>query len=288
MPSAPPFATDESFDALLPQYERARSQQYWTPIAVAARAASSLANHGAKRVLDVGCGPGKFCLVAGRAQPQVEFHGIEQRRRLVRLGRALSRRLFVPNVRFTRGDATHAEWTEYDGFYFFNPFAENLFERPERFDDRPALSKRRYGTELLLAECMLGHACVGTVVVTYHGLGGAIPSSYELVRDEPAGTDRLRTWIQRSQQQQSWAWLESDRVERVDRRDLHSVLASLISEEELERSGDGNTRLDSGTLGYCEGCSRGAAGSLLCAAHGPFGLDAQLLRDCLCQGERTR
>jgi SAM-dependent methyltransferase len=241
----PPVPTDESFDALLPLYVRARSQQYWTPAGVATRAASSLASHGAKRVLDVGCGPGKFCLVAGRAQPQVEFHGIEQRRRLVRLGRALSRILAVPNVRFTRGDATHAEWTEYDGFYFFNPFAENLFERPERFDDRPALSKRRYGTELLLAENMLAHARIGTVVVTYHGLGGAIPSSYELVGDEPAGTDRLRTWIQRSQQQQSWAWLESDCIERVDRRDLHRVLVSLISEEETELTEDRSTRLDS-------------------------------------------
>jgi SAM-dependent methyltransferase len=237
--------TDESFDALLPLYERIRSRQYWTPAAVAASAAGCFASHGARRVLDVGCGPGKFCLVAGRAAPQLEFHGIDQRPRLVRLGKALSRILATPNVRFTCGDATHAEWTEYDGFYFFNPFAENLFDEVERFDDRPPFSERRYGTELLRAEHLLGRARIGTVVVTYHGLGGAIPSSYELVCDEPAGTDRLRTWIQRSNQQQTWAWLESDGVERVDRRDLHRVLTAMVGEGVMGNTQNRTPRLDS-------------------------------------------
>ncbi|HEY0465790.1 MAG TPA: hypothetical protein VGC79_16365, partial [Polyangiaceae bacterium] len=55
--------TDDSlFDAQFPRYVRERSAQYWTPVAVAARAAAIFREQGATRILDVGCGPGKFCV----------------------------------------------------------------------------------------------------------------------------------------------------------------------------------------------------------------------------------
>jgi hypothetical protein len=230
--STPALLDDEMFDEQLTHYVRARSRQYWTPVAVAARAAAAFSGQGAKRILDVGCGPGKFCVVAGCFQPALELHGIEQRPRLVRLGLRLARRFCAPNVRLSTGDATLVSWDQYDGLYFFNPFAENTYDHDDRFDSETNLSTMRFGAELLRAESLLARARVGTVVVTYHGLGGAIPSSYELVADERAGSDRVRTWVQRSQQQSSWAWLEShETVERVSRRDMHSVLASLVCGE---------------------------------------------------------
>jgi SAM-dependent methyltransferase len=224
-----PLVDDETFDQQLTHYERERSRQYWTPVAVAARVAAAFSGHGAKKILDVGCGPGKFCVVAGSLQRDLELHGIEQRPRLVRLGLGLVRRFGAPNVRLSTGDATLVPWDEYDGLYFFNPFAENTYERDDRFDNEVTFSTMRFGAELLRAESLLARARLGTVLVTYHGLGGAIPSSYELVADERAGTDRVRTWVQRSQQQSSWAWLETQgSVERVSRRQMRSVLASLI------------------------------------------------------------
>jgi hypothetical protein len=145
------------------------------------------------------------------------------------LGLRLVRHLGAPNVRLSTGDATLVSWDQYDGLYFFNPFAESTYERDDRFDNEVAFSTMRFGAELLRAETMLARARLGTVVVTYHGLGGAIPSSYELVADELAGSDRIRIWVQRSQQQASWAWLETEgSVERISRRDMRSVLASLI------------------------------------------------------------
>jgi SAM-dependent methyltransferase len=228
----PALADDEIFDQRLTHYVRERSSMYWTPVAVAAQVASAFSRQGAKRILDVGCGPGKFCVVAGCLQPDLALHGIERRPRLVRLGLRLARQFGALNVRLSTGDATLASWEQYDGLYFFNPFAENTYDHDDRFDDEVSFSTRRFGAELLRAESMLARARVGTVVVTYHGLGGAIPSSYELVADERAGTDRVRTWLQRSQQQTGWAWLETyGSVERVSRRDMHSVLASLICGE---------------------------------------------------------
>ena len=220
---------DDLFDKQLTHYERERSRRFWTPVAVAARVAAAFSGQGAKKILDVGCGPGKFCVVASCSQPDLEVHGIEQRPRLVRLGLQLVRHLGAPNVRLSTGDATLVSWDQYDGLYFFNPFAESTYERDDRFDNEVAFSTMRFGNELLRAETMLARARPGTVVVTYHGLGGAIPSSYELVADELAGSDRMRIWVQRSQQQATWAWLETEgSVERISRRDMRSVLASLI------------------------------------------------------------
>jgi SAM-dependent methyltransferase len=228
----PDLLHDETFDAQLPHYVRERSRQYWTPVSVAARAAAAFALMGAKNILDVGCGPGKFCVVAGCLRPELRVHGIEQRPRLVRVGRRLARHFNAPNVHFWAGDATHLSWDQYDGFYFFNPFAESVFGDAERFDDSVSFSTMRFGVELLRAESKLARARVGTVVITYHGLGGAIPSTYELVSDDHAGSDRVRTWVQRAAQPASWAWFEtSNGVLRVSRNQMHEALASLICGE---------------------------------------------------------
>ena len=91
------------------------------------------------------------------------------------------------------------------------------------------LSALRFGSELLRVESLLEQAAVGTVVVTYFGLGGPIPASYELVADELAGGDRLRTWVQGERRGSSSAWLETvASVRRVSRNDVHCALASLI------------------------------------------------------------
>ena len=226
------FEQDALFDEQFPDYVRERSSQYWTPVAVAAHAAAIFRERGARRILDVGCGPGKFCLVAGSRQPELEMHGIDQRPRLVRLGTRLAERLDARNVRFSAGDVTGIPWDDYDGFYFFNPFSENVMLPSEQFDDSVPLSSLRFGTELLLVESLLERAPVGTVLVTYFGLGGPIPASYELVADECSGADRLRTWVQGPRRRPSSAWLETvDSVMSVSRSDMHYALASLIRDE---------------------------------------------------------
>jgi SAM-dependent methyltransferase len=225
------FEQDALFDEQFPRYVRERSRQYWTPVAVATHAATLFRERGARRILDVGCGPGKFCLVAGCVEPELEWHGVDQRSRLVRVGSGLARRLNVGNVRFSIGDVTAMPWDGFDGFYFFNPFSENVMQPSERFDDRVALSTHRFGTDLLLVESLLEQARVGTVLVTYFGLGGPIPASYELVADECSGADRLRTWVQGPCRRPSSAWLETlDTVISVSRSDIHCALASLIGD----------------------------------------------------------
>lgn len=200
---------DAGFDELLPEHPRDRSCQYWTPMAVASVAAKRLSEHGAHNVLDVGCGPGKFCIIAAKQCPGLRLWGVEQRPDLVLLAQALQRRFDLQNAHFAVGDATRFSWDCYDGFYFFNPFGENLFGDYERYDDAVELSKARFAADLLRVEQQLARAAIGTVVVTYHGLGGPIPSSYDLMEDDQAGSDRVRTWVRRRARNEAWSWIET-------------------------------------------------------------------------------
>src|SRR5262249_5261941 len=55
---------DELFDRFLPFRLRVMSRMFWTPLAVAARAAAWFAESGVVTVVDIGSGAGKFCVVA--------------------------------------------------------------------------------------------------------------------------------------------------------------------------------------------------------------------------------
>ncbi len=224
---------DALFDSQFPAYVRARSRQHLTPVAVAMTVASIFHECKSRRVLDVGCGPGKFCVVAAGCQPSIRFCGIDQREQLVQIGMELARQRGATNLELSVGDVTRVAWNDYDGFYFFNPFAERTFEAGDRFDDEVDFSMGRFGAELLRVERLLERAAPGTAVVTYHGLGGPIPASYELVADVRGGSDRIRTWVQRSRCPAHWAWLETGvGVRRVSRSSMHSAPASLICEDD--------------------------------------------------------
>jgi SAM-dependent methyltransferase len=206
----PVTADDLAFGRLYPPDIRILSSLYWTPVAVARRAAHLFRNAGAQHVLDVGSGVGKFAIAAAAVAPDVQFTGIEQRARLVEVARRVAVGLQLPNVDFEVGDATAIEWSAYDGLYFFNPFYENLFEPDERIDMDVELGSSRFFDEVLRVEALLGAAPEGTVMVTYHGLGGRIPTSYELVACEPAHTDSLRLWVKRRRAEEGWFFLERE------------------------------------------------------------------------------
>ena len=206
---------DEAFDRLFPSEIRSTSVWQWTPVSVARVAAARLVQHGARRVLDAGSGPGKFCTVGAGAHPLVTFIGIEQRVGLVSAARQVAKRLGVTNAHFVLGDALARPWRRFDGFYFFNPFTENLWGAPDVFDARAGGAKRRFRTEALRVAHRLREADRGSVVVTYHGLGGPLPSSYELVCEENCGSGHLRTWLKARDHEEEWLHLDHRRVSRV-------------------------------------------------------------------------
>jgi SAM-dependent methyltransferase len=211
--------SDIAFDALLPPVTRAKARAHWTPIAVARRVALRFAERGATRVLDVGSGPGKFCVAAAVACSELDFCGIEHSVALTRTAKELAARLCLSNVEFRSGDALGAPWHDFDGFYFFNPFAESSLA--------PASICRRLAgqSELALTLELLAAARRGVTVITYHGLGGPIPSSYDLVSEEAVGSGRVRVWTKARSRDSGWFYLDDSRaVLRLTRRGLEERL----------------------------------------------------------------
>ena len=188
-------AEDAAFDSIYPPSIRAISRRYWTPVDVARRAALLFREAGVRRVLDVGSGVGKFVLVAAAVAPEVTFVGVEQRARLVEVARRAHQRLRLPNAVFTVGEATASSWRGFDGLYFFNPFAENLFLDGEQVDDAVELTEARFFRDIVRTERALREASLGTSIVTYHGMSGRMPACYELSQSMRAGSDWLRLWV---------------------------------------------------------------------------------------------
>jgi SAM-dependent methyltransferase len=195
---------DAAFDELLPPSARAKSVQHWSPLVVARRAALRFEEQGVRRILDVGCGPGKFCVAAAFAFPKLEFCGVDRDPSLVETGRELAKYLALPNVEFRVGDILGISWLEFDGFYFFNPFEHSPSCTGE------VARKKWAASELLRVTQRLASAPVGATVVSYHGVGGPIPSSYDLASEEPVGSGPLRTWIKNRPREAPWHYLDEE------------------------------------------------------------------------------
>src|SRR5437879_12294544 len=77
------------------------------------------------RGLDIGCGPGKFCLVAA-SLTDGQFTGVEQRSDLIAAARRAASHLALTEVEFIHGNVMDVTFADYDAFYLFNPFEENM------------------------------------------------------------------------------------------------------------------------------------------------------------------
>ena len=129
---------DERFDQIYPSKVQKLSWRHWTPVSVAVEAAKLLVTGPRTRVLDVGCGPGKFCLVAA-ALTDARFTGIEQRSDLVAIARRAALKHRLTNVEIIHGNVTDFSFASFDAFYLYNPFEENMFQR-QKIDSSVPLS----------------------------------------------------------------------------------------------------------------------------------------------------
>lgn len=186
---------DDVFDHQLPQRIQMKSSVHFTPVAVARCAARLLAPRPGMRVLDVGSGPGKFCVVAAREVPEATFLGVEIRPHLVHMARKLASRVGVQNVGFVHANAMDLDWSAYDAFYFFNPFAEQLHDEPFLLDRSLTFEPSKFLEYVMATRERLAAAAIGTRVVTYHSFGDAAPHGYDLVESHAMGTDRLELWV---------------------------------------------------------------------------------------------
>jgi len=183
---------DRLFDDVYPLHIRKASSVHWTPVEVAVRASKLLAVEPGATLLDVGSGVGKFCIVAAAAV-DARVRGIEQRPHLVEIAERAAARVGV-DVTFTTGVFSPADAEGVDGFYLFNPFAENVCSSADSIDVTVERSVARFERDIALAEDLFREARLGARVVTYCGFGGRLPAGYTLAtRERCAGMIEL--WV---------------------------------------------------------------------------------------------
>ena len=182
---------DERFDQIYPPQVRKLSSRHWTPIAVASEGAKLLVARPGTRVLDVGCGPGKFCLI-GAVLTDGHFTGVEQRSHLVKAARQAALDHGIDNIEIIHGNVTSVSFSNYDAFYLFNPFEENMRER-QKIDGAVPLSPTLYKKYTRYVAAELRAKPIGTRVVTYTGRSHEVPSCYHCKLSGFSG--RLKLWV---------------------------------------------------------------------------------------------
>lgn len=186
------FASDDQFHYLYPPSMRLLAVKHWTPLHITWRIAQYLAPAEHVRVLDIGSGIGKFCLAAAWCMPSACFFGVEQRKDLVVHAETARKVLGLDNVQFIHGNFTRLDFDQYDHFYFYNSFYENLVAT-DKIDDNIAYSSELFNYYNHYLYKKLDEKPPGTRLVTFHSLEEEIPPSYQLV--EAQVEDLLKLWI---------------------------------------------------------------------------------------------
>jgi SAM-dependent methyltransferase len=171
--------TDRDFDAIYPETIRRIANRHWSPVAVSRSASEFLVGHPGARVLDIGSGAGKFCMV-GAATTRGHFTGVEHRPRLVDLATRLSSRYDLLNVKFIHANITSIDFRNYDSFYFFNSFYENINVH-HRIDDSVTMNVQTYEAHSMDMVQQLCRLPLGSRLATYSTPQTVVPGSFQLV-----------------------------------------------------------------------------------------------------------
>jgi SAM-dependent methyltransferase len=173
---------DEEFNAIYPKTIRNLAKRHWTPVAVATIAADYLVEKPGTKVLDIGSGVGKFCMI-GSVCTRGVFTGVEQRKNLVALSNKILKQYKLPNIEFIHANIVDIPFSDYDAFYYFNPFHENL-DNSDKIDNKIKLVAKNYEIYTLYVREQLAKIPVGGKLVTYYGSFWQIPSNFDLEYSE--------------------------------------------------------------------------------------------------------
>lgn len=176
---------DDVFNELYPDKIKAVSSRHWTPVAIARLASEYLVDKPGKKVLDIGAGAGKFCLV-GAVSTNGFFYGVEQRASLTKLSKKIADRNNITNAEFINSNINEISFCDYEAFYFFNSFFENI-DTSFPIDNTiyPDLELYDVYSEYVKGE--LDKTPIGTRLVTYWSKWDEIPGSFDLVDSDCNG-----------------------------------------------------------------------------------------------------
>lgn len=186
------FDSDEEFNKLFPIHIQRLAKSHWTKLDIITKAVNFLAVENNTRILDIGSGVGKFCLAAAWQTPNVHYFGIEQRRDLYEHSLMAQRSLAINNVTFIHGNFTQLDLRDFDHFYFYNSFYENITDT-DRIDDTIECSLELFNYYHLYLLKQLEKKKPGTRLCTLCSFESEIPPDYHEVGSE--FNELLKFWI---------------------------------------------------------------------------------------------
>ncbi len=181
---------DSEFDVIYSRKIKKTSEIHFTPVKIAKIAARYLADHKETKILDIGSGAGKFCMI-GSACTEAHFIGVEQRKKLCTTAHRISKHYNLTNTQFINTNITNINFNQFDAFYFYNPFFENV-SAFGRMDDDVELKRELYEEYSLYVKNQLDKTSIGTKLVTYFSSLKEVPESFKV--QHSIFDNRLKMW----------------------------------------------------------------------------------------------
>ena len=157
--------TDFDFDEIYPIEVKNISDIHFTPVDISILVARYLVTNKDSKILDIGSGVGKFCLI-GSACSEGTFTGVEQRQKFCAIADDIVIKFNLSNVTFIHSNITDVIFSDYTAFYFFNAFNENK-HMANRIDDEALLGENLYEVYSNYVKEQLDIMPKGTKLVTY-------------------------------------------------------------------------------------------------------------------------
>jgi ubiquinone/menaquinone biosynthesis C-methylase UbiE len=150
--------------------------RHFTPLSVSKTAARFLAINPNTKVLDIGSGVGKFCVI-GAIHTGAIFHGIEKRKWMVDIANEIAWDYDFDNVKFFHTDMLNFPVKDYEAIYFFNSFHENI-DDTARIDNTTTTSSKRYEEYNSHLKLQLDQTKQKTRLATYWVNRDNVPQSF--------------------------------------------------------------------------------------------------------------
>ncbi len=171
---------DNEFDSLYPETIQNLSRIQWTPSEVIYKIYAEGFITENDRVLDIGSGVGKFCILMALLS-KANYFGIEKRKNLCMIANRIANDFSLSNVKFQVGEMTEISWLPFNVFYFYNPFYESITNK-NSIDSEHEKGLKKFTFDLVYVKNRLSEMPKNTKVITYHTFGGKMPKSYDLTK----------------------------------------------------------------------------------------------------------
>lgn len=170
--------TDDEFDQLYPDKVRHLSYHYWSTFNLSAKAAILSCYKDKAKILDLGSGSGKFCLV-GSLVTNGQFYGVEKRKYLTDIAKNIGALCPGNKPKFIHGDLAEIDWKVFDSIFMFNPLTE--YRSAKQMDEYSQYNLDAYNNYMKLISCKLDEMTKGTRFVAVCEFAFKPPKSYEKI-----------------------------------------------------------------------------------------------------------